>query len=68
MQTVTLIGRYRVYKYHRRWIVTRTHAHGEACISSHGSHATACGAARRYHEADLRRGHDYREAVKKFVG
>ena len=48
---VTLIGRFRVHKHHRRWIVTRAHAHGEGCISTHGSYATAIAAAKRYDES-----------------
>ena len=55
MKEVTLIGRFRVYKHHRRWIVTRAHAHGEGCISTHGSYATAIAAAKRYDESARRR-------------
>ena len=54
MKDVTLIGRFRVYKHHRRWIVTRAHAHGEGCLSTHGSYATAIAAAKRYDESRRR--------------
>ena len=60
MKDVTLIGRFRVFKHHRRWIVTRTHAHGEGCISKHGSYATAIAAAKRYDESARRRHGEYR--------
>lgn len=67
MKEVTLIGRYRVYRHHRRWIVTVQHAHGDGCISAHGSHATAVAAAKRYDEGDRRRARDYGELVRRFV-
>ena len=67
MKEVTLIGRYRVYRHRGRWIVTALHAHGDACISSHGSHATAVGAANRYDDTDRRRAQCYNELVKRFV-
>ena len=60
MREVTLIGRFRVYKHHRRWIVTRTHAHGEGCHSTHGSSATAIAAAKRYDESGRNRHRDER--------
>jgi hypothetical protein len=68
MKNVTLIGRYRVYKHSRRWIVTAPHAHGEGCISKHGSHATACAAAKRYDESDRRADDRYNKLIRKFVG
>lgn len=67
MRHVTLIGRYRVHKRGRRWIVVRTHSHGEACVSTHGSYATACGAAKRYDESDQLRHRDWQETVRRFV-
>ena len=67
MREVTLIGRYRVYKHSGRWLVTAPHAHGEGCISKHGSHATAVGAAKRYDDADRRRAQSYNELVRRFV-
>lgn len=66
-RTVTLIGRYLVHKHRDHWDVVARHARGEFCVSSHGSHATACAAAKRYDAADRRRGQDYSEAVKRFV-
>jgi hypothetical protein len=67
MKEVTLIGRYRVHKHHGRWIVVHTHSHGEGCVSRHGSHATACAAAKRYDEADRRKGDRYSDLVRRFV-
>lgn len=67
MKTVTQIGRYNVYKHKGRWLVTAPHAHGEGCISKHGSHATACAAAKRYDESDRRREQAYGELVRRFV-
>ena len=55
MKQVTLIGRFRVYKHRHRWIVVRVHSHGDACISTHGSYATAIAAAKRYDESTRRR-------------
>ena len=60
MKHVTLIGRFRVYKHRSRWIVVRQHGHGDACISTHGSYATAIAAAKRYDESDRRRHHEER--------
>ena len=65
MKNVTLIGRYRVYKHKRHWIVTVQHAHGDGCISTHGSYATACAAARRYDQGDRARS---REASRLLLG
>lgn len=67
MREVTLIGRYRVHKHKAHWIVAHLDAHGEGCISTHGSHATACAAAKRYDEADRRRHNHYRDLVRRFV-
>jgi hypothetical protein len=69
MQEVTLIGRYRVHKHRRRWIVTHNYSshHGEGCISTHGSHATACAAAKRYDATDRRRQGEYRNLVRRFL-
>jgi hypothetical protein len=67
MKQVVLIGRYRVYKHKRRWIVTAPHAHGEGCISSHGSQATALSAARRYYDSDLDKDRRWEQLVRRFV-
>lgn len=67
MKQVTLIGRYRVYKHKHRWIVTVQHAHGDGCVSTHGSHSTAVAAAKRYDETDQRRAHSYNDLVRRFV-
>jgi len=67
MREVTFIGRYRVHKHKGHWIVVHMRSHGEGCISRHGSHATACAAARRYDDAEQRRQDKYRDLVRRFV-
>lgn len=67
MKQVTLIGRYRVYRHKRHWIVTVQHQHGDGCISTHGSYATAISAAKRYDDSDRRRSHSYSDLVRRFV-
>jgi hypothetical protein len=67
MKQVILLGRYRVYKHNRRWIVTAQRSHGDACISSHASQATALSAARRYHESDLDKDRRWEQLVRRFV-
>lgn len=59
MMEVTIVGRYRVHKHKRHWIVTIMHQHGEGCISTHGSRATALAAAKRYDDSARQR---HREA------
>jgi len=51
--TVTVIGRYRVYKGNRTWRVVSTRSGVE--ISNHADRRLAVAAAERYHEGDLRR-------------
>ena len=60
MKQVTLIGRFHVHKHKGRWIVTHRNAHGDHCISTHGSHATAVAAAKRYDESARRCYREYR--------
>ena len=67
MREVTLIGRYRVHKHRRHWIVAHMKAHREGCISTHGSHATACAAAKRYDESDREKERRWQELVRRFV-
>lgn len=65
MKEVISLGRYRVHKHRRRWIVVKMHGHGEGCISTHASRSTALAALRRYYEGDEYR---KREAAALLVG
>lgn len=67
MREITLIGCYRVHKHKGHWIVVHMGPHGEGCISTHGSHATACAAAKRYDEADRVKDRHYRDLIRRFV-